>query len=99
MEYEYFWAAVRAIFWALFIADTARLRGYSSILWFIASLLLTPLIALCFLAALPDQSIEKKREKDMELLEKQLAQRGLLGKDIDLTVPPRHTISNDATIR
>lgn len=83
---------------ASFIASRARQMGYSSILWFFVTFLANPLIALGLLAGLPDRSIEKKRKEDMELLEKQLAQRGLLEKE-KFSPIPRHTISDEVTLR
>ncbi len=83
---------------AFFVAWRARQMGYRSISWFFVSILTSPLVALGFLAALPNRTIRKKRREDMELLEKQLARRGLLVEKNRATPLPRYTIDEKTTI-
>jgi hypothetical protein len=83
---------------ALFVAWRARKMGYNSISWFLVSFLANPLVALGFLAALPNRTIRKKRREDMELLEKQLAQKGLLVEKNQSPPLPRYTIGDRTTI-
>lgn len=82
----------------VFIGLHAHQMGYSGFLWFIVSILITPLVALCLLVALPNRSIEKKRNEERELLEKQLEQRKIPDEKKS-SVVPRKTISDDVTIR
>ncbi|HYN20883.1 MAG TPA: hypothetical protein VE078_07985 [Thermoanaerobaculia bacterium] len=82
---------------SIFIAFRSRKIGYSGLLWGIVSFLLGPLIALGLLGALPDRSLEKKRRREMKLLEAQLAQVVLPARAVASL--PRETVSDFETIR
>lgn len=90
---------ILAIVINLLIARYAGKMGYSRMLWFITSFFLfNPLIALGLLAYLPDKSIEKIRNKEMKLLEKQLTHISSIDKQ-ESSLVPLQTISDNKTIR
>ena len=82
-----------------FITWRAYRMGYNPILWFFVCILLdNHVVTLALLAGLPDRSIERKRKKDMEILEQQLAQKGLLKSGSKSLPLSRQTISDDVTV-
>ena len=82
---------------SIFVGTRARKIGYSSLLWGIVSFLYAPLAALYLLADLPDRKMEKRRKKEMALLEKQLAKRKLLHRSETSSISDQ-TISDERTI-
>lgn len=81
---------------AAFIAWRARQLGYSAVAWFVTTFL-APLVAIGMLGILPDRSARKKRQRETDLLEAQLAQAGAVVTD-GVQVP-RETVSDLRTIR
>jgi hypothetical protein len=86
-----------ALSFNIFIGISARKAGYSFFSWAIVSFLGDPLSVLFLLANLPDKKIEKRRNKEMALLERQLAKRTFLHKGETSTVSEQ-TISDEKTI-
>jgi hypothetical protein len=85
------------LLFSIFIAIYARKAGYSFLLWAIVSFLCDPLSALFLLANLPDKKIEERRNKEMALLERQLAKRTFFHKGETSNVSEQ-TISDEKTI-
>lgn len=85
------------VFFSIFVAHRSRKIGYSGLLWGVVTFLLGPLVTIGLLGALPDRSLERKRRREMDLLETQLAQAAL---PVHGAVPvPRETVSDLKTIR
>lgn len=82
-----------------FIALKSRQMGYNGILWFFVSCLINPFWALGLLSALPNRSMDRKRIKDMKILEKQLSQVKFPVTESNKILPERSTISDKVTIR
>ena len=85
------------LFFTIFVGTYARKAGYSFLSWVIVSFLCDPLSALFLLANLPDKKIEERRNKEMALLERQLAKRTFLHKGETSTISEQ-TISDEKTI-
>jgi hypothetical protein len=85
------------LFFNIFVGIYARKAGYSFFSWVIVSFLGDPLSVLFLLANLPDKKIEERRNKEMALLERQLAKRTFLHKDETSTISEQ-TISDEKTI-
>ncbi|NET43153.1 hypothetical protein [Okeania sp. SIO2B3] len=83
---------------SIFVGINARKIEYSGILWFLVSVIYSPLASLYLLASLPNKNLEKRRKQEMLLLQKQLAQRRYAptGSSSEIS---RQTISDDPTIR
>ncbi|NER05540.1 MAG: hypothetical protein F6K17_24610 [Okeania sp. SIO3C4] len=82
----------------IFVSMNAIIMGYSGILWFLVSILYSPLASFYLLASLPNKNLDKRRKKEMLLLQKQLAQRRYAAQDSSSDIS-RQTISDDPTIR
>ncbi len=90
-----------AVFWLFififFVAHRSRKIGHSALLWGFVTLLIEPLVTIGLVGALPDRTLEKKRHREMELLEAQIVQAGLTVRDT--TPVPRETVSDLKTVR
>ena len=86
-----------ALFFRIYVGIYARKAGYSFLSWIIVSFIGDPLSVLFLLANLPDKKIEERRNKEMALLERQLAKRTFLHKGETSTISEQ-TISDEKTI-
>jgi|GEM_PF-5246800 len=86
------------IIFSIVVFGNAKKMGYSGFLWLFVSLLYWPLATIYLLAALPNKKLDQRRKKEMLLLKKQLAQRGLVNRE-ESSVIPRQTISDERTTR
>ena len=75
----------------------ARKMGYSGLLWSFASILYRPLAFLYLLSTLPNRQLDKKRKREMFLLQEQLARRRYSYSNKSVIIP-EHTISDERTI-
>ncbi len=82
----------------IFIGIRAREMGYSGLLWFFTSFLYAPLASLYLLTALPNRSIEEKREKEMLLLKAELFNNTFARREGSSPISD-YTISDDTTMR
>ena len=76
---------------------SARKMGYSGLLWSFASVFYRPLAFLYLLTTLPNRQLDKKRKREMFLLQEQLARRRYSYSNKSVTIP-EHTISDERTI-
>lgn len=90
------------IFISVFIYSTSVFRnakemGYSGFFWFVVSFLYRPLVAIYFLAILPNRNLEKERKEEIVLLKKQLLKSHSI-KKANLSAISEQTISDNKTI-
>jgi hypothetical protein len=80
-----------------FVASAAGRRGYSRLLWLFIAFFSFPLAAAFTLASLPDASREERRQRFVDWLRREMAQRGK-GAEVSAIASSNGTISDLQTL-